>query len=135
MSDEPDMLHFYVADTGIGISQDHMNKLFHSFIQADASTSRKYGGTGLGLAISRRLVEQMGGSIWVESELGRGSIFHFQIKTEESCEDDIEPNHKLVGKRVIALVCSEECLIGLIDQSHRLGMLIQPVVSARRRRR
>ena len=131
MGDEPDMLHFYVADTGIGISQDHMNKLFHSFIQADVSTSRKYGGTGLGLAISRRLAEQMGGRIWVESELGRGSTFHFQIKTEESCEDDIAPRHKLAGKRVIALVGSEECLIGLINQSQRLEMHIQPVVSAR----
>ncbi len=131
MSDEPDMLHFYVADTGIGISQSDMNKLFHSFSQVDASTSRKYGGTGLGLAISRRLAEQMSGRIWVESDLGRGSTFHFQIKTEESSGDDVALDHQLAGKRAIALVGSEDCLMGLINQSGRLGMKIQPVVSAR----
>ena len=131
MADEPNTVHFAVLDTGIGISSSDIEKLFCSFCQVDASTSRKYGGTGLGLAISRRLAEQMGGRIWVDSELGRGSSFHFQIKTEEFSGDDIVPKRLLAGKRIIALVGSEECLIGLIDQCHRLGMEIRPVVSAR----
>lgn len=102
MGDEPGMLHFSVTDTGIGISKSDMKKLFHSFSQVDASTSRKYGGTGLGLAISRMLVEQMGGRIWVESEMGSGSTFHFQIKVEESSGDDAS-NRILAGKRISAI--------------------------------
>ncbi len=81
---EPDTrgcaLRIEVRDTGIGIPADKLDVIFDSFRQADNSTSRVYGGTGLGLAISSRLVEQMGGSISVESELGRGSVFHFAVR-------------------------------------------------------
>jgi signal transduction histidine kinase len=70
-------LHFVVEDTGIGIPADKQSAIFEAFTQADGSMSRNYGGTGLGLAICSRLVEKMGGRIWVESERGAGSAFHF----------------------------------------------------------
>ena len=72
-------LHVTVADTGTGISADKLEVIFDKFAQADASTTRKFGGTGLGLAISRSLVQMMGGRIWAESELGKGSVFHFAV--------------------------------------------------------
>lgn len=78
------VLHFSVRDTGIGIPADRMHRLFRPFSQVDASTARKYGGTGLGLAISKRLSELMGGAMWVESEEGQGSTFHFTLQAESA---------------------------------------------------
>ncbi len=72
-------LHFSVRDTGIGIPKEKQKAVFEAFSQADAATTRKFGGTGLGLTISTRLVQMMGGKIWVESEPGKGSCFHFTI--------------------------------------------------------
>ncbi len=80
IEDMTSMLHFVISDTGIGIAAEKLQSIFNSFSQADTSTTREFGGTGLGLTISRRLVEMMGGKIWVESEMGVGSQFHFCVQ-------------------------------------------------------
>jgi PAS domain S-box-containing protein len=99
---------FTVADTGVGIPEDKRELIFKPFSQADTSTTRKYGGTGLGLTISTRLVEMMGGKIWVESEVGRGSQFHFTVRLEAADAKEIKlgtiaPPELLRGVKVLVV--------------------------------
>ncbi|MST95317.1 MAG: response regulator [Pedosphaera sp.] len=99
------LLHFCVRDTGIGIALDRQHRLFKSFQQVDASTTRHYGGTDLGLAICKRLAELMGGRIWVDSDAGKGAAFHFTISTKASAAT-APPNWQtaqpqLTGKRLL----------------------------------
>jgi signal transduction histidine kinase/DNA-binding response OmpR family regulator len=93
-SEQVARVRFSVADTGIGIPAEKQKRIFESFSQADASTTRRYGGTGLGLSISARLVELMGGRIWVESALAKGSVFHFTVRLGMQQEPPVLQNPK-----------------------------------------
>jgi signal transduction histidine kinase/HPt (histidine-containing phosphotransfer) domain-containing protein len=124
-------LHFSVRDSGIGISADRLARLFRPFVQADVSTSRKYGGTGLGLVISRRLVELMGGKMWAESVTGEGATFHFTVNLSIP-EDSKPPAHtarqpRLADLRVMILEDGEMVRRFLVEQCRRWGMQPQVV--------
>jgi PAS domain S-box-containing protein len=106
-------LEFTIADTGIGIPEEKRAKIFEAFAQADMSTSRRYGGTGLGLSICERLVHLMGGRIWVESEEGRGSKFHFTVQVSSQLHKAkrnttpgriVLPNPHPIVRRVLVVV-------------------------------
>src|SRR5437588_3826165 len=120
-------LHFAVTDTGIGISEEGMARLFRSFSQVDASTTRRYGGTGLGLAISNRLAEQPGGRLWVESQPGVGTTFHFTIRTQAAPAqwrpylDTSQPH--LAGKRILIVDDNATNRSILTLQTQSWGML------------
>ena len=131
IKDKTHRLHFSIRDTGIGIAQDQMDRLFQSFSQVDASITRKYGGTGLGLAISKRLAEMMGGEMWVESEgvTGRGSTFHFTILVSPSDKPMPVFMHRkqpeLDGKKVLIVDDNDTNRYILIRQTQSWGMLCE----------
>ena len=94
-------LHCSIKDTGIGIPLERQKSIFGAFSQADTSTTRRFGGTGLGLTISARLVEMMEGRIWVESQCGQGSCFHFTMKTRVLTAEDAKATPNLAGVRTL----------------------------------
>ena len=107
-------LQIQISDTGIGISPEQQSRLFSSFEQAESSTARKFGGTGLGLAISKRIVEMMGGEIWIESELGKGSRFLFTILVEPGMDNSLasklNPGVNKDNMRVLAVDDAKEVI-------------------------
>ncbi|GHV42308.1 hypothetical protein AGMMS49546_20460 [Spirochaetia bacterium] len=115
-----------VTDTGIGISTEQQSRLFTSFEQAENSTSRKFGGTGLGLAISRRIVEMMGGAIWIESELGKGATFAFTIAVRRGTEEtprelETGPGRKAADIRILVVDNGREERDYLLEIVRRYG--------------
>ncbi|MFN8453657.1 MAG: PAS domain S-box protein [Anaerolineae bacterium] len=129
-------LHFVVRDTGIGIPPERMDRLFRSFSQIDASTTRKYGGTGLGLTISKRLSEMMGGRMWVESAglPGEGSSFHFSILIEAALDQSRACLHhklpELTGKQLLIVDDNSTNRLILARQARSWGMLPRAASSA-----
>jgi CheY-like chemotaxis protein len=116
------LLHFAVSDTGVGIRADQTETIFESFKQAGVSATRRHPGTGLGLAICKQLVEMMGGKIWVDSEIGKGSVFHFTTRFQVNTVEQSEPLHATV----IASgdITDERALHAIPEAPRRLNILV-----------
>jgi signal transduction histidine kinase/HPt (histidine-containing phosphotransfer) domain-containing protein len=129
------LLHFSVRDTGIGIPLDRQNRLFKSFQQVDASTTRHYGGTGLGLAICKRLSELMGGKIWVESDAAKGATFHFTILASAAAAtappswQSSQP--QLAGKRLLMIEDNPTNRRIIKHRAEQWGMVVEQGVTSR----
>ena len=103
------ILRFAVNDTGIGMTEEQMGKLFNSFVQAENGISRKFGGTGLGLAISKSIVEKMDGKIWVESEINKGSSFIFEVKLDHTESHGVQkPVKNIPSKELKILIVDDD---------------------------
>ncbi len=124
-SDRAFSLQFTVRDSGIGIDPQQIGTLFTAFTQADSHIARTYGGTGLGLAISRRIVEMMGGKIWVSSELGRGSTFSFTVPITVS--DLVSPANSTVNKNEVAGLAGRRVLI--VDDNESARLILSSMVN------
>jgi CheY-like chemotaxis protein len=128
------LLHFSIRDTGIGIPLEKQGRLFKSFQQVDASTTRHYGGTGLGLAISKRLTELLGGKIWVESESGKGATFHFTIVANSSASTS-QPawqaeQPQLARKRLLVVEDNPTNQHIITQRARQWGMAVEVVSSS-----
>jgi PAS domain S-box-containing protein len=123
---DPKRIHMIVRDTGIGIPADRIDRLFRSFSQVDSSTTRKFGGTGLGLAISKKLAEFMGGAMWVHSEVGVGTEFHFTIEAEQAANHHRKqrnaPEPVLRGSRLLIVDDNATNRKIMIQQAKSWGM-------------
>jgi len=120
-----------VSDTGIGISEEQQKRLFSSFQQAESSTTRKYGGTGLGLAISKNIVEMMGGTIWIESEPGKGSTFNFTIQATRGVQGRQMrlPEADLNNVNIMAVDDDPDILTYFLDITQRYGVSCETATS------
>ena len=124
---------FSIQDTGIGIPEDRAGRLFESFSQVDASTTRKYGGTGLGLSISKNLAELMGGTMWVESVINEGSTFHFTVVFSKSAirtlTSEASGLNDFEGKKALVIVHKEFSRASLSSQVESAGAIPIPLES------
>jgi CheY-like chemotaxis protein/HPt (histidine-containing phosphotransfer) domain-containing protein len=129
------LLHFSVRDTGIGIPLEKQSRLFKSFQQVDASTTRHYGGTGLGLAICKRLTELLSGKIWVDSAAGQGSTFHFTALAKSAATSAPpnwqSPQPQLAGKRLLVVEDNETNCRIIRHRAEQWGMQVECVTRSK----
>ena len=127
------LIQFKVSDTGIGISREQQTRLFQSFQQAESNTTRKFGGTGLGLSISKSIVEMMGGNIWIESELGKGSVFGFTVQVkrgEDKKQGLLDPSINIGNVRILTVDDDQNVLTYFREVMNELGLSCDVASSA-----